>query len=525
MESLKPAGIVTALLMVGASLATAEEPWIIVDDVVITEPTEVGDVIIAASGSLTVTGVPEPGLRVTGNLWAVNSGRIVLEDSVIQFMSTYHGQYALAAAEKATVEIDGCDYRVPNSVQHGIVIVGDAQLTVTDTDFGDLQQLLTANNGRIRAERLNGHFEVIVQHDSQMELMDIPRDPEAGDLWVWVEFPSGSEAVYTPPMPGFIDSWSFPPPGATGILQNIQMERCEAKLWPMLVREGSTLTLRDIPEDNWIVVGLFLYQSAQVSNLINDLTYADERLAIGTHDIRLENTSIDTWNLYPNDDARVQVRDSLLGEILSMGSSRVDMWNTTIDGSGGFFGARDASTIVAWDSLFTCTIEATQKSTIELHRSQVEPYPSHPSGDWTRFGAYDEGRLLADHTPVNTTPALGGSGLIAVTFLANPPANPPGPGSPADLSGYVAQFSADETLIQGGWRIEAVPLAGGPSQLVSTGTENVEDGSLGQWSSSDPEHDQVLVFELTDGWNRTLEGRWRVRGINPRHRRTLGAVE
>jgi hypothetical protein len=518
-------GFVAALLVLGASLLSAEDPWIIVDDVVITEPMEVGDVIIAVNGSLTVTGVPAPGLQVTGNLWVVNFGRLVLEDSVIQFMGTYHGQYALAAAENATVEITGCDYRVPNGVQHAIFVTGDAELDLTDTVFGGLQQLLTAGDARMRAERLNGNFEVLVQNDSRMELTDIPRDPGGGDLWVWVEFPPDSEAVYTPPMPGFIDSWSFPPQGATGILQTVQMERCEAKLWPMLVREGSTLTLKDIPEDNWIVVGLFLYQSTEISNLVNNLTYVDEVFAIGAHDIRLENASIDTWNLYPNGVARVRVRDSLLGEILTFGSSRVDMWNTTIDGSGGFFGSRDTSTIVAWDCFFTSTIEAAHDSTIELHRSVVHPYPTDTTGDWTRFGAYDQARLLADHTPVDTTPALGGSGLIAVTFLANPPAHPPVPGSPADLFGYVAQFSADETLVPGSWSIEAVPLAGGPSQLIATGDENVEEDSLGTWSDSESENDQVLVFELTDGWDRTLEGRTRIRGSNPRHRRVKSTAE
>ena len=50
-----------------------------------------------------------------------------------------------------------------------------------------------------------------------MVLADIPRESGAGSIWVWVEFPAGSEAEYSPPMPGYIESWSFPPVGATGI--------------------------------------------------------------------------------------------------------------------------------------------------------------------------------------------------------------------------------------------------------------------------------------------------------------------
>ena len=215
--------------------ASAAEPWIISGDVVITEPMDVDDVIIAGAGSLTVRDLPEPGLRITGNLWAVGNASIRLENSVIQFMSTYHGQYVLAGIDDARIEVVGCDYRIPNGVQHGLVVGGEAEMVIEDTDFADVQ-LVSLNTARLIGRRLNGNFEVIVQDDSTMELADIPNTPEAGRIWVWVEFPRDSVAEYTPPMPGFISHWTFPPPGSVGIDQSVVVERCEAMLWPMLVR-------------------------------------------------------------------------------------------------------------------------------------------------------------------------------------------------------------------------------------------------------------------------------------------------
>ncbi len=156
--------------------AFADDPWIITGDVVITEPMDVEDVIVAGSGSLTVRDVPEPGLRVTGNLFVVGNASIRLENSVIQFMSTYHGQYALSGIEESTIEVIGCDYRIPNQVQHALIIYGDGELVVEDTDFGDVQ-LISAGDARLRASRLTGNFEVLVQDDSTMELSDIPRMP------------------------------------------------------------------------------------------------------------------------------------------------------------------------------------------------------------------------------------------------------------------------------------------------------------------------------------------------------------
>ena len=498
-----------------AELPAEDEPWIITEPVVLTEPADLGHVIVVSGGSLTVRDLPEPGLRMSGHIWAVGDGVVHLENSVIQFMSVFHGQYALAAAEEARIEVNGCDYRVPSGVQHALFTAGNSEMAVEDTDFGDVQ-LISAHTSRFAARRLTGNFEVIVQDDSSMDVADIPRVPGRGRIWVWVEFPAGSQAEYSPPMPGYVERWSFPPATAVGILQTAMVTRCETLLWPMLVREGSDVTLRNIPEEHWIVVGFHMPNDAAVEGLVNDRFYADHHLDFTDREFHLVNASIDTWNLYPQADAHVTVRDSLLGEILSLENSRVRMERTTIDGTGGFFGARDNSRIIADDCLFTCTIEATQESTIELHSSSVEPYPADPTGGWTRFGAYDDGRLFADQTPVLTTPALAGRGLIAVSAVREPPPSPPVGG--VTLVGSIAQFSLDREVAEGRWRLEASGRDGGPPVLIGGGTEYVEEDVLGTWPGADPRVDHRLQSVLTDGLGRILVGNIVVPGSRDRVR-------
>ena len=511
---------VVAVVVVLQSLAgpaiAEEEPWIITEAVVLTEPTDLGHVIIIGDGSLTVRDLPEPGLRLSGNIWALGNAQVRLENSVIQFLSEYHGQYALVGAEEAQVDVVGCDYRVPNGVQHALMVAGNAQMNVQDTDFGDVQ-LLSAHTATLRASRLNGNFEVLVQDESTMVLADIPRDTGEGSIWVWVEFPSGSEAEYSPPMPGYIESWSFPPAGATGIEQIATVDRCETLLWPMLVREDSRVTLRDIPEEHWIVVGFHMPSDGTIEGLVNDLTYADHTLDLDDREFRLINASIDTWNLYPQADAHVTVRDSILGEILSLENSRVTMERTTIDGTGGFFGARDTSRITATDCVFTCTIEATQESTIALYSSRVDPYPVDPTGAWTRFGAYDDGRLFASQTGVVTTPALSGRGLIAVSYVHEPPEFPPGSGG-VTLVGSIAQFSLEPEVAVGSWRLEASARDGEAPVVIGESLENVEDDVLGIWSDANPSLDYRLQSVMTDGLGRTFVGNIVVPGTGPRVR-------
>lgn len=510
--------VAMVIMIVVSSPAWAdEEPWFVSGPVVVTEPVELGHVIVLPGGSLTVRDVPDPGLRMSGNIWAVGDASVRLENSVIRFMSVYHGQYALAATDSARVEIAGCDYRVPNGVQHGLVAAGDAEMVIENTDFGDVQ-LVSADTARIEARRLTGNFEVIVQHDSTVVMADIPRQPGAGKIWVWVEFPEGSEAEYSPPLPGFIESWSFPPPGSTGIVQSATVERCEALLWPMLVREGSRVTLRSVPEENWVVVGFYMPGDVTVDGIINDRFYTDVILDLDDREFRLVDANVDTWNLYPQADAHIFVRDSWLGEILSLESSRVWMERTTIDGTGGFFGARDSSRIVARDCRFTCTIEATQQADIELYGSIVEPYPQDPTATFTRFGAYDDARLFANQTSVATTPALDGRGLIAVSYLHEIPSAPPGSGEVLELTGSAALFSLDPTVAAGSWRLEASSRGDGSVTVVGRGVENVEDGLLGSWSDAEPAVDHRLQTVLTDGLGRILIGNLVVPGSGRRVR-------
>jgi hypothetical protein len=509
--------VVLAALASPLSAAAVEDPWVISTPVVITEPTEVGQIILVGNGSLTVADLPEPGLQVSGHIWAVGDSTVRFERSVIQFMSIFHGQYSLVGAEDSRIEVIDCDYRVPSGVQHALFAVERAEMVVTDTDFGDVQ-LISGHDSSFTAERLTGNFEVIVQDDSTMSLADIPRLPDEGSIWVWVEFPAGAEAEYTPPMPGPVESWSFPPPDATGIDQRVSVERCQTLLWPMLVREDSHVVLRDIPEDHWVVVGFHMPSGAVVKQLFNDTFYDDVTLDLPDRVFRVVNGSVDTWNFYPQADAHVTFLDSVVGEILSLESSRVFMERTTVDGTGGFLGARDDSRITARDCRFTCTIEASQRATIVLHGSTAEPYPADPTGQWTRFGAYDEARIFADQTPVLTTPALGDRGLIALSYVHEPPDAPPGAGESETLFGSIAQFSLDPDIASGRWLLEASGRDGGPPARIAAGEDNIEDGLLGTWNGANPAVDHRLRSVLTDGLGRTLVGTIVIPGTGPRVR-------
>ncbi len=98
--------LLTAVVALWWFSAIAAEPWIITGDVVITEPMDVEDIIVALGGSLTVRDLPEPGLRVTGNLWAVGNASISLESWRLEAISRRAGHAVPIADGVSNVEED-----------------------------------------------------------------------------------------------------------------------------------------------------------------------------------------------------------------------------------------------------------------------------------------------------------------------------------------------------------------------------------------------------------------------------------
>jgi len=487
------------VLSIAPRPALAEDPWIVTGVERITSVGELGDVIVVDGGQLVIEDVPEPGVRVRGNLWALGTGRIEITRSVVEFASGYHGQYALVGIDHAVLRVMDSVYRVTPGVQHGLVVAGDARLEIADTEFGDVQ-LVASDNASIDAARLDGSFEVIVQNAAAVTLEDIPHRPDGGRVWVWVEIGPDAVIDWSPPLPGFIDHWSWPPASSTGIPQTVTMSRCETLLWPMLVREGSDLTLRDVPDDGWVVVGLHLPDDTVVDRLVNDAPAVDREIALPDRRLRLVDARVDTWNLYPQRDAVVHVRDSVLGEILTFDDAVARVERSLIDGTGGFVGAQDRSRMTFSESRLTCTVESTDTASLSLHHSAVEPYPTDPEGTFTRFAAWDQALLVADHTTVTTTPAVGGGGVIAVVWV-EPQAWPPSSDDPIGLWGTVAMFSDADSPTLERWWIDAIDTRGHRTRIAE-GVGNVEEDALGAWD--DPVRGARLVVTLEDTTGRRV---------------------
>ncbi|MGB9005091.1 MAG: hypothetical protein WCB96_05130 [Candidatus Aminicenantales bacterium] len=81
--------VFSLLLLSFFSPPLTAETWIINSRVEVTAPRDVEDVLVTEGGHLIVSGVGEPGFRISGNFVVEKTGQAELRDSVIIVMSRY----------------------------------------------------------------------------------------------------------------------------------------------------------------------------------------------------------------------------------------------------------------------------------------------------------------------------------------------------------------------------------------------------------------------------------------------------
>lgn len=364
-----------ALIILLAALLPAEDWFIAGETKVITTPTvHEGNIVVLAGGVLDIRAP----FTQTGFIGVFAGGLLKIRSCDFRLQSTYNGQFFLAALETGRIEISSIRFS-SNGWQAGIIALDDGVITITGSDFfldpAGTTQPGMYGRGSITMEDCKGDFEVILLDHGRFEARRIPpapEDPARTKMWVWPTFGDGDAATLTYPAPGLQD-FTFPSPGDTTAF-SYALDDVNIPFWPLLVKPGSTVTLKDNPEDRHLIVGHLLYKDAVLS-LKNNTDYAGFTLPVDDREFTVVNSRIWTWNLYPYEDTGLVVKDSVLGEILGSEQSETWVFDSTIDGSGGFLGVNGTASITLVDSTVTTMVQSVEQGSLTFIRSSLQPHP------------------------------------------------------------------------------------------------------------------------------------------------------
>jgi hypothetical protein len=195
-----------------------------------------------------------------------------------------------------------------------------------------------------------------------------------------------------------------------GIGYHVELDSCTNCMWAAIPLRGSDAT---IDSSTLRVTGIMFDGSDTftVSGLVNGLHYDDYTLPVNDRIYHLINSSVQTWNLYPDDTVNVSLSSSIFGELCAYGNSNVTIMNAYCDGSGGHLEAsNNAFLLTGFSSIFADIITKNRGMC-------VVGYCAMPSGNiWVTSASI----MILVNTQFPDDPLVSDTAIVFVAAVSGP---------------------------------------------------------------------------------------------------------
>jgi hypothetical protein len=321
---------------------------------------------------LVIGDTPAETLSVTGYFY--NEGNIIIiNDGVLEVTNAdFNLDGDIIIANRGKAAFDSSDVNiVQHYIYHHILFIGDSaycSITNSETSFSGYGfSVSIAFDGEINMQNVTNQDWITagVQHTASATLKDV--DGYTGEwlfldncygefkhvdyLLTWYFFSGGSVVDFDFPeddtLYGFyLDSTLA---NVSGIGYHVEIDSSTDCMWGTIPLRGSDVIVRD---SDLRVTGLMFQgtDTFDVSGLVNGLDYSDWVLPVSDRTYRLINTSIQTWNLYPDDATNINLSSSIFGELCGFTDSYTTIQNAFCDGTGGHIEAAHRSIVAVYSS-------------------------------------------------------------------------------------------------------------------------------------------------------------------------------
>ena len=321
---------------------------------------------------LVIGDTPAETLNVTGYFY--NQGNIVIvNDGVLEVENAdfnLDGDIIIAGHGKAIFDSSNVNI-VQHYIYEHVIFVSDSaycSITNSETSFSGYQLSVSiALDGEINMRNVTNQDWITagVQHTARATLRDV--DGYTGEwlflddcyaefkhvdyLLTWYFFSDGSVVDFDFPEEDTIYDFHLDSTLAevSGVGYHVGIDSCTDCMWATIPLRGSDVIIRN---SDMRVTGLMFEgtDTFDISGLVNGLDYSDWVLPVVDRNFRLINTSVQTWNLYPEDTTNITLSNSIFGELCGFTDSYTTIQNAFCDGTGGHIEAAHRSLVAVYSS-------------------------------------------------------------------------------------------------------------------------------------------------------------------------------
>ncbi len=361
-----------------------------------------GDIIIINDGVLIVHNAD---FNLAGNIIMVNQAKAVIDSSILNFIQAYIYHRIIYVTDTADLSISNSTTSF-SGFPFGISVAGTGTLTFDEVVNEDWITAGVAHNASVFLDNVGITGEWLFADDCYAEFKHVD------ELLTWyfcednsvvdISFPDG-DTVY-----GFYFDSTLS--NISGIGYHAEIDSSTDCMWATIPLRGCDLTVQD---SDLRVTGLMFegIDTFTISGLVNGLFYNDYTLPVPDRNYHLINTSVQTWNLYPDDTSYVDLSSSIFGELCGFGNSYTLIQNAFCDGTGGHIEATSQAFVVVFlSSIFADVIT-------KEHGVCLLGYCSMP---WGNIWATGSSILVLVNTQFPEEPIPSDTAIVFVAGIAAP---------------------------------------------------------------------------------------------------------
>ncbi|MFQ5637724.1 MAG: T9SS type A sorting domain-containing protein [bacterium] len=311
-----------------------------------------GKCIFFENGSATL----KDNLTFRGDIFDLGNASLEIDSAEVSIPMTFVGQVRFIGADSAEFRINSSTFNL-GSGKLGGGFSGQSKLTQLNTSYqsqvGIAMTIGVGGQAAIMVDNCTGGMELVISDSADVDI----RNSTGFILWHTLVENSQASMAFPPPnsvVPNASDvsSYTFSDalPGVSGIHYKIAVQNTNVVFWALLPDATSDVTVKN----STVLACGFRYRGAAqdtVSGFINDSSYVSFTAPLSDRSFNLNHSIVKAWNFYPQDNARLVIRNSVFGEALTFHQSMLTVENSVCDGAGGFFGASQNSEIQVRNSI------------------------------------------------------------------------------------------------------------------------------------------------------------------------------
>ena len=295
-------------------------------------------------------------LNLLCDVYVSDNATLSIDRGQVAIPMTYKGEFSIYGTNNSNFHISNSNLNLGAGALGGRFSDNATFIQVNNQFISSMlpMTLSLAGNSITSVDGCSGGMEFVIAEHADVSIQN------SNFFMVWYTFADGDIVDFNYPLPNstFIPGASYITgdyqfsnalPNVSGIDFNVSIQNTDGIFWGIISNKNSDVTVNN---SSILACGFYFDEtsSAIASGFVNAQTYTNYSSAFSDRSFVINNTSVNAWNFYSSDTSEIIIDNSIYGESLGFAHGVTKVYNSTCDGTGGYFGGQQHSKSYVYSS-------------------------------------------------------------------------------------------------------------------------------------------------------------------------------